>query len=128
MTRYLTHREAAQALLDGKTLHRGNKESPVYGAVLDLSPEYINALSPYRLAPEPPRRITVNGIDVPAPETEALKLGEQYFEARPSHVEWTRSHSWDGGDFDVHVLHRGLIHKTEAAAVAHAKAMVRVTE
>jgi len=113
MTDYLTHREAAQALLDGKkmTIHSH------YGFQHDIDPD---TPSPYRLAPE---TITVNGFVVPKPEAQPLKEGETYWTATMLDKNWARSWHWTNGGEEHRWLSRGLIHSTQAAAVAHAKAM-----
>ena len=73
---------------------------------------------------KPATTIIVNGIEVPEPVREALRLDQTYWVANlPSaNLAWTVS--WSNDAYDSRVLNCGLIHLTEAAAVAHAKAML----
>lgn len=78
----------------------------------------------YRARPAPAPTILVNGIEVPEPVREALRLDQTYWVADlPSaNLAWDRS--WSNDAYDSRVLNRGMVHLTEAAAVAHAKAML----
>lgn len=55
--------------------------------------------------------------------TEPLADGQEYWVASVSHDRWRFSCTWNGDGVDKDLLKRGLIHLTEAAAVAHAKRM-----
>lgn len=78
----------------------------------------------YRAKPAPAPTIIVNGIEVPEPVREALRLDQTYWVADlPSaNLAWDRS--WSNDAYDIRALNHGLIHLNEAAAVAHAKAML----
>ena len=69
----------------------------------------------------------VNGFEVPAPETELLKIGQEYWLPCFSAKDWAgEPYEWDGGSVDQGVLKRGLVHLTKEAAIANAKAMVGI--
>ena len=72
------------------------------------------------------KTIKVNGFDVPAPMSENIKGGDKYFFPAPAIEKYFQHTYWDGGDFDKLNLARGTIHKTQEAAIAHAKAMLGI--
>ena len=78
----------------------------------------------YRAKPAPTPTIIVNGIEVPEPVREALKKGQEHWVADGEARKFSFFSMWSGDAFDQRRLKRGLIHLTEEAAVAHAKAML----
>lgn len=122
----LTVREAAQAILDGKPLEFrvGNgkwilDEQPI----VPIKNNNLNGQTIYRLAPE---TITVNGVKVPKPESKPLAMWHEYWVAAPGFEKYAAKMYWRDSMSDALWLSRGLIHLTEAAAVAHTKAMLGV--
>ena len=77
----------------------------------------------YRAKPAPAPTIIVNGIEVPEPVRDALENGDKYWLAITSGQELSIDLIWRDHPIHHTRLNRGLIHLTEAAAVAHAKAM-----
>ncbi len=77
-------------------------------------------------APAPTLSITVNGVTnvVAAPVTERLAHKQAYWLASPHRYSWTLPTYWMSDPVDLICLSRGLIHTSEAAARAHAMAMV----
>ena len=77
-------------------------------------------------APAPTLSITVNGVTnvVVAPETEKPEYGKKYYVAAPLNDKWFTWNPWDDDADDNFYLSRRVIHLTEAAARAHAIAMV----
>ena len=75
-------------------------------------------------APAPTIIVIVNGIEVPGPVREALEIGQRYWFVSVTATRLSVGITWTAGHSDTIVLNRGLIHLTEAAAVAHAKAML----
>ena len=77
-------------------------------------------------APAPTLSITVNGVTnvVAAPVTEKPEHGTKYYVAAPLNDKWFTWNSWDDDADDNFYLSRRVIHLTEAAARAHAMAMV----
>ena len=80
----------------------------------------------YRVKPEEPKTIKVNGFDVPEPMREAPAEGERYYVAAPTESCWCVVQSWDGYKLYLVWLSRGVAHNTQEAAVAHAKAMLGI--
>ena len=106
-------------------------EGAKHGWETFMNNHWVNCSSPswhfdntYRAKPAPAPTIIVNGIEVPEPVREALEIGQRYWFASVTAVHLIVGVTWVGGDCDTRVLNRGLIHLTEEAAVAHAKAML----
>lgn len=87
----------------------------------DPNPRWLKDVA-YRAKPAP--TIIVNGIEVPEPVREALEKGCKYWVPDVAHPYITSVTCWGDYTSDHAALKRGLIHLTEAAAVAHAKAMI----
>jgi hypothetical protein len=72
---------------------------------------------------EPPRTITVNGVEVPEPLREPPENGTFVWVVSPSgEIE---IYKWDGKKDLVRALNFGLLHLTESAASAHFEAMIK---
>ena len=80
----------------------------------------------YRIKPEEPKTIKVNGFDVPEPMREAPAVNTRYYMAYTAGDSYCEGDRWDGTDYDCLWLQRGLLHTTAEAAVAHAKAMLGI--
>lgn len=68
--------------------------------------------------------ITVNGVRVPSPITEAPAMFTTFFYPTPCAKEMSALAVWSSTDRDWQLLERGLCHTERAAAVIHAKAML----
>ena len=76
----------------------------------------------------PKRKIMIGGVEIDAPETIAPDCGTDYFVADPSDELYVGvTVDWDGDDYDIQVLKRGLVHLNKEAAIAHAKALIKVS-
>lgn len=73
-----------------------------------------------------PRTRTINGFEVPAPETERLEFGTHYYLASPVHREFYRGEIWNAKAMDGYWLERGLVFLNEEDAIANAKAMLGI--
>ena len=71
-----------------------------------------------------PKTITVNGIEVPEPVRKAPKFREKFFLVNPASPTLFNEYSWSDHEYDNGWLNKGLIHLTEKAAIAHAKALL----
>lgn len=69
---------------------------------------------------------TINGFEVPIPETEELKVGNWYFSPRILSDEFCEAEKWIGGSSDLRALNRGLVFLTKEDAIANAKAMLGI--
>lgn len=77
---------------------------------------------------KPVTTIKVNGHDVPTPKRVAPPSGTMYWVPLMTASEPCVIYRWANDDFDARSLARGLVHLTEEAAVAHAKALLSFTE
>ena len=71
-----------------------------------------------------PKTITVNGIEVPEPIRETPKVGEEFFLANAASFTLFNHYQWTNQKYDNEWLNKGLLHFTEEAAIAHAKALL----
>ena len=71
-----------------------------------------------------PKTITVNGIEVPEPAREAPKMGEKFFLVNLASPTLVNDYPWSNHRYDNEWLNKGLLHFTEEAAIAHAKALL----
>ena len=74
-----------------------------------------------------PRTITINGIDVPAPELVAPAEGTQYWWPDLFSGVRVTYGTWYNDEYDNQALVRGIVHLTEAAALKHAEALLSFT-
>lgn len=76
----------------------------------------------------PKRKIMIGDVEIDAPETVAPDYGTDYFVADPSDELYVGvALDWDGDDYDIQVLKCGLVHLNKEAAIAHAKALIKVS-
>ena len=80
----------------------------------------------YRIKPEAPKTIKVNGFDVPEPMREAPAYDTGYYLAIPHDANYYGYMVWCDDEYDARWLSRGMLHSTKEAAVAHAKAMLGI--
>ncbi len=73
------------------------------------------------------RTITINGIDVPAPEVVAPADNTEYWWPDLFAEQGFSSSCWYSDDYDNRALARGLVHLTEEAAIKHAEALLSFT-
>lgn len=74
-----------------------------------------------------PRNININGHEVPEPVREPLGHKAKYFIPAISGRYFATEFYWCNDDTDSRFLERGLVHLTEEAAIAHAKALLSFT-
>lgn len=79
----------------------------------------------FRLAP---RTILVNGVEVPAPEKNAPKEGENYFLVQCEETEYVQELVWENCVPEEIWLSRGLVYLDRDSAIARAKAMLITQE
>ena len=79
----------------------------------------------YRLAP---RTILVNGVEVPAPETEAPKHEQRYFISDPTCEDGVSEFAWVNDRTDNRCLRLGIVYLDQESAMARAKAMLITQE
>lgn len=120
----MTIQEQAQAWLPIiEAMAKGETVQVFNGEWVDkVVPDLISGVS-YRIAPE---TIIVNGFEIEAPMKEAPYIDEPVFFSDATHPLFCDGCKWGGSLFHLNLLARGICHKTRAAAIAHAKAMIGI--
>lgn len=103
----------------------GFDSSFAYSPLKDLVSINFDDHYTFRLAP---RTITVNGVEVPAPESVAPKRGSEYFAADPTVRDLARKFEWDAHACDFTFFERGLVYLNKDDAINRAKAMLITQE
>ena len=124
----LTPQETFQAVLDGKKVEYRHPHLD-WTILKPNSFKLSKLLAPdyqFRLAQE---RVTVGDVSFPKPESEPPELGTEYWIADPSyrHYETPNTLTWVDDSTDHMFLKRGLIHLSRGSAVAHAKALIKLS-
>ena len=80
----------------------------------------------FRLAQE---MITIGDVSFPKPESEPPELGTEYWIAEPSYGYYATTIPifWSDDSQDRIYLKRGLVHLTRENAIAHAKALIKLS-
>jgi hypothetical protein len=120
------HAEFLRALADGASLSEflidGANVETFHSAFIRL---ILTGEATATITRKPKTRI-INGFEVPAPETEAPKNGERLFIAAVDIEPYAYTCTWCANYSDQLFLKRGLVFRTEEAAVANAKAMLGI--
>lgn len=123
----LTPQEALQALQNGKKVECLIEGLKTWHNVLLFSTGALaNANNKFRLAQE---MITIGGVSFPKPVIKPLERGAEYWIADPSEPYYTTISScrWEDDKLDNCYLRRGIIHLSEENAIAHTKALVKLS-
>lgn len=78
----------------------------------------------FRLKPE---MITISDVSFPKPESENPKSDTEYFFPSFFKPFWVGCFEWAGDDDDYRLLKAGLVHLTKENAIAHAKALIKLS-
>ena len=87
--------------------------------------EFSKSPFEYRIAP---RMIVVNGVQVPAPETEAPAHDQIFFISDPTNEEGFSEMYWRNDRIDKSYLRLGIVYLDKESARARAKAMLITQE
>lgn len=79
----------------------------------------------FRIAP---RTITVNGVEVPAPEIMVPEKGTWVYVASPASKDMFHKSIWVGIEGNVDLLNMGIVYLNKEDAIARAKAMLITKE
>lgn len=127
----LTPQEALQAIADGKKLEcKWFDESKwITFNPLQITTSIRSIFKRhcvFRLAQE---MITIGDVSFPKPESEPLKNGTEYWVAEPSYKHYTShdANNWADDDLDKNYLRRSLVHLSRENAIAHAKALIKLS-
>lgn len=127
MTKLLTPVEVIQALQDGKQVEVKFSAEHGWEDVLvrhmNLE-ELINPEHQFRL---PPQVIRIGDIKFPKPETEKLSIGTTYYITDLQYDKYVQYFLWQGNAIDYRNLSLGIIHLSRENAIAHAKALIKLS-
>ncbi len=120
----MTIQEQAQAWLPILEAMASGKVIQVFNGEWEdkVIPDLISGIE-YRIKPE---TIIVNGFEIESPMEEAPEIDESVYISDATCMSLCCSLNWSGNTFCISALSRGLCHKTRAAAIAHAKAMIGI--
>lgn len=126
----LTPPEVVQALLDGKKVEiravidsQNSDWKPLDEHEVSIR-VLTNGFFMFRLAQE---MITVGDVSFPKPESEPLQDGDKYWIADPMANSYAILSMWVGNKLDKLALSKGLLHKSRESAIAHAKAIIKLS-
>lgn len=126
----LTPQEVLQALIDDKKLeYRQRNDSNDWRVFKPLDNRVtIEAILEgrfiFRLTQE---MITIGDVSFPKPESESLKAGEEHWVADPTHINYTFKYDWYADELQEQNLNRGFLHRSRENAIAHAKALIKLS-
>lgn len=127
MANLLTPQETLQALIDGKQIRWKFKRSEKWNLLDDhdisLKDILCNEVE-FSLAPE---MITIGDVSFPKPETKEPKPYTNYFFPNFNNSNLVDFHKWTSDEFDYKLLKAGLVHLTKENAIAHVKALIKLS-
>ena len=122
----LTLAEVVQAIQDGKKVeyrYPNDTWRELKWENVSLG-KLLNSDLQFRLAQE---MVVVGDVSFPKAESEPLKDDDEYWVADPTCIYYTLSGRWSGDKWDKWALRRGLLHNSKENAVAHAKALIKLS-
>jgi len=75
-----------------------------------------------------PKKININGFDVPEPMREAPAVGAICYFVTFTNENHIDSFTWDGNTFDMALLKSGVCHLMKDDAEIHGEALISLTE
>ena len=123
----LTPQEALQAIIDGKKVECLLDGFEKWDSILLFTTGVLaNPRNKFRLFYE---MITIDGVSFPKPESEPPESGTEYWITEASYEYYTTSNPviWVDDSQDRLLLKRGLVHLSKENAIAHGKALVKLT-
>jgi hypothetical protein len=101
--------------------------------LFDTASRWVDCCLPsFRSVPERYRikqkKIKVNDVEVPAPESEPVHFGQEYYVASPAEGDGYVRYAWAHDESDHLFLEHGLIHLVKENAIQHTEAMLKREE
>lgn len=125
----LTPQEALQAIADGESLEcrwYTHDEWQLFGRLNNgVTIEAI--LKGYFVFRPLPKTITIGDVSFPKPVSKALEENQKYFIPDFTVTRLYYTSQWCNTDLDNLRLKRGLIHLSQENAIAHAKALIKLS-
>lgn len=124
----LTPAEVVQAIQDGEKVEFRYPNNDTWHELkvwenVSLG-KLLNSAWQFRLAQE---MVVVGDVSFPKAESEPLKDDDEYWVADPTCICYALSGWWAGDKLDKCALSRGLLHKSKENAIAHAKALIKLS-
>ena len=126
MSKLLTSTEVVQAIQDGEKVeyrHPHLDWTILKPTKFKLS-KLLESEYQFRLAQDV---VTAGDVSFPKPESKPLKDGDEYWVADPTVNHYALASQWMGDKLDKLPLSRGLLHKSKENAIAHAKALIKLS-
>lgn len=122
----LTPEEVLQAIKDGKPVEIkvGNTKWEILKTYQHNIACLLNEANQFRLAQE---MITIGDVEFPKPITEKLEPASRYYIADPTSDILYSEVIWRNDEYDLHYLSVGVVHLIKENAIAHAKALIKLS-
>lgn len=117
--------EVLIAIANGEDVQCQNGKGEWYDCSPNTALRWLGDEFPVRIKP---KTININGHEVPEPVREPLEKGQEYWVLELTNKERCCRLVWRNDHMDNRILERGLIHLSEEAALAHARALLSLTE
>lgn len=127
MSKLLTPQEVLQALLDGKQILWKYKHAEKWNLLDDYDITFKDILCDkveFSLVPE---MITIGDVSFPKPENEKPELTTEYYMPCLNSEAFYTRYFWEDCEVDQRFLRIGILHLTRENAVAHAKALIKLS-
>ena len=127
MSKLLTPQEALRAIIDGKKVECLLEGLENWDSILLFTTGVlVNPRNKFRLSQE---MITIGDVSFPKPESEPPELDSEYWIAELSYGYYATVSSilWADDSQDRHYLKVGCVHLTRENAIAHSKALVKLS-
>lgn len=123
----LTPEEVLQAIKDGKPVEVKFGEHYEWKLVDRFRMNIDELLDPEHSFRSPQEVITIGDVSFPKPETQAPDLGVRYYIVDLTECKLINSFAWLNSELDYHYLNIGNLHLSEENAIAHAKALIKLS-
>ncbi len=111
------------AWANGEAIQISKDEAP-FRDYTGGGPNFHDPSLSYRIKPS---TIKIGDMEVPEPLRAAPAAGTRVYWPHLNRNDFTDERQWFGDSHDLSRLKRGIVHLTEQAAIAHAKALIAVS-
>lgn len=127
MNELLTPQEVLQALIDGKKIE---VRSEIHDVWWEFDPRrfcvdtLLNEEVKFRM---PQETITVGDVSFPKPYHGEMLYKQEYYYPIMDYASLFGSNTWENDRADLFLMKKGLVHLTKENAIAHAKALIKLS-
>lgn len=129
MNELLTPQEVLQALIDGQEVEYRNCMSEwcdLNSGTLSIR-SLIDESVQFRIKLEKQETITVGDVPFPKPYQGEMKYDQVYYYAVMDFNSLFDRNVWENDTADLSLMKKGLVHLTKENAIAHAKALIKLS-